>query len=156
MNTARHAQAAKQKDVVKQEQKCVFTTQPHPSQKQYVLGGRADIKANIDIAKFVDLDKINKYNIGIDASYQVITDHSYCLQHGNLEHDQFSIKTAVFGSDACHTFDQNEKAATAKCPHDSSNGESGTDDSFPSAKCQLKFNNSHTADDFVLEQGESL
>jgi hypothetical protein len=128
-------------------------TKPHPSQRWYSdKNGRGDTKTNKKVASFVDFDEINRYEIGIDASHQVITTNIFCLQHGKLTADGcLSISTCVFGAEACSTIDDHVESGTAKRARD----DSPSDPSLPAAKRQLQFEASASGTNVNMDENDA-
>jgi hypothetical protein len=134
MLPARKAQRLARRSPSQPTSESFFTTPPHPSQKIYNGKITADEKANQDIANFVDFEKIDRYNIGVDASHTVLQSNSFVLQHGLNSSKGFSIRTCIFGKDACGTFDKNESEVGFKRKRDAS-----TRGSSPVPKMKLPF-----------------
>jgi hypothetical protein len=133
MHSARKAQRAQSRKRPSSE--CFFTTPPHPSQKYYSAKGKGSTKENKTIANRVNLDKINQYHIGVDSSFTVIKTNCFILQHGKLKDNKFSIRTSVFGKNACSTFDSNMTTERSKRERDVAHG-----DTPPAARQKLSFN----------------
>ena len=111
-----------------------FTTTPHPSQKYYSKSGRGDVKANHDVAVFVDFDKINELHIGIDSCFRVLQENSFSLQHGMMDRNRFSIETMVLGIESCRMFDEKQTATGGKHSLDTSG-----EHELPDAKRKLDY-----------------
>jgi hypothetical protein len=91
-----------------QKSKKFMTTSQHPSEKKYSDGSNSIDKRTKPVAKFVDLDKINKLKIGIDPTHEVKFQNVFCIgcpMESIESSDHFVVRSLVMGDEECQNYD---------------------------------------------------
>ena len=85
-----------------------MTTSQHPSEKMYSDRSCSIDKRTKPVAKFVDLDKINKLKIGIDPTHEVMIQNVFCIScptESIESSDHFVVRSLVMGDEECQNYD---------------------------------------------------